>query len=142
MLRIAEDYDRFAGFADLLADPSSEAPDGHRQAAGNLVSAHPQSNQISNEDTGSNKCHNKKRPHQPLSKGLLSRHATVRERSFVDRRAVTILDPMHVSFTPLVREISKRPPRIVDCIFDYPSHRILPRSDFALPRNLKHGCEI
>jgi hypothetical protein len=120
----------------------------YRQAAGvaakdlKLV-VNPQANQVKDKETGNKRCHNKKRPHQPLSKGLLSRQATVRERSFVDRRAVTILDPRCVSLAPLVREISKRPIRVVGCIFDYPSRHGVMAHLFALAVPiLKHGWNI
>jgi hypothetical protein len=95
----------------------------------NLV-VDPQSDQVKNDQTGKNGCPNEKRPHQPLGMGQLSLNATVHfERLFVDRRAVPILDPRRVSFTPLVLEISKRPIRVVGCKFDYPSrHEILPGS--------------
>jgi hypothetical protein len=95
----------------------------------NLV-VDPQSDQVKNNQTGKDVCPNEKQPRQPLSKGSLSLRATVHfERLFVDCRAVPILDPRRVSFTPLVLEISKRPIRVVGCKFDYPSrHGILPRS--------------
>ena len=66
-----------------------------------LLVVNPQTNQAKNNDTGNNGCHNEKRPHQPLGKGALGRHAPVHfERLFVNRRAVLIFDP---ALYPLIR---------------------------------------
>src|SRR5262249_18218343 len=73
-----------------------------------ILAVNPQTDQVKDKDTDNNGCQNDKRPHQPIRKGALGRHALVHsELLFPNRRSVFIFDPSGASLGSLVLDNRK-----------------------------------
>jgi hypothetical protein len=94
----------------------------HYVATAEWNSVNPQSNQIKNNYTEENGCHDSERPHQPLGKGAIDHNAPIRfEQLFVNDFAVLIFDPSAVSLGSLLLDNLTGPIRVVSFGFDDPS---------------------